>query len=95
MAHSLCCRLSLCSLADGQAESENARDEAIHTKMASRANSERGKMYQSGSGSASGYRGGDDYPLFSESGYGSRRGYGYGGFCRLFGFNLVCLGFYW
>ncbi|TYZ64896.1 hypothetical protein PybrP1_001119 [[Pythium] brassicae (nom. inval.)] len=62
------------AFAEGQAESESTRDEAIRAKMASRANSERGKMYQGGSGSAAGYRGGEDYPLFSESGYGSRRG---------------------
>lgn len=60
-------------LAESHAETENAREESLRTKMASRANSERGKLYQGGGG-ASGYRAGDDYALYPESGYGSRRG---------------------
>lgn len=62
------------SHAENLAESEKARDESIRNKIASRANSDRGKLYP---GSAPGFRQNDDFGIFPESGYGgsSRRGY--------------------
>ncbi|GAB9466280.1 hypothetical protein Gpo141_00003658 [Globisporangium polare] len=59
--------------AENLAESEKARDESIRNKIASRANSDRGKLYPAGAPS---FRQNDDFGLFPESSYGasSRRG---------------------
>lgn len=60
-----------CSTAESLAESERTRDDAIRSKMASRANSERGKLY---AGGPAGYRAGDDFGMFADAGYNPRRG---------------------
>lgn len=61
------------SHAENLAESEKARDESIRNKIASRANSDRGKLYSAG---APDFRPNDDFGMFPESGYAgsSRRG---------------------